>query len=105
MAYRRRFNMTDDIPTRSEAEAILKICECGKKTPTCGTIEICVTCMQKLNPKQFKETLEELLDTWTANRPDVEIEELHSLCPAIGSMIRLESKGKPESGDMPCENI
>ncbi len=98
--------MTDkDITTRDEALSIIKTCECGNKTPICGTTEICVTCMRRLNPKQFKDTLQELLETWTANRPDIEVEELHSLCPAIGSMIHLESRNKPEAEDQLAENI
>ncbi len=85
--------MTDlSNPTRSEAEEIMQTCECGQKMPTCGTTEICLTCVRKLNPKEFRETLYDLLDTWTSNRPDIEVEELRSLCPAITSMIRLHSR-------------
>ncbi len=85
--------MTDlSNPTRSEAEEIMQTCECGKKMPTCGTTEICLTCVRKLNPKEFRETLYDLLDTWTSNRPDIEVEELRSLCPAITSMIRLHGR-------------
>ena len=87
--------MTDQDTAPTDAEAIIRFCECGKKMPTCGSTEICLTCVRKLNPKEFRETLHDLLATWTANRPDIEVEELHSLCPAIGSMIHLQSKNKP----------
>ncbi len=97
--------MTTNTTDRTEAEAIITLCECGKKMPTCGTTEICVTCMRKLNPKAFRDTLQDLLETWTANRPDVEVEELNSLCPAIGSMIRLESRHTQKPGDVTCEKI
>ncbi|MFM8333518.1 MAG: hypothetical protein ACKN9T_17715 [Candidatus Methylumidiphilus sp.] len=80
------------ISSPAEAEAVLKECECGKKVAACGSTEICLTCMRKLNPKEFRETLYDLLNTWTANRPDVEVDELHSLCPAISSMIHLQSR-------------
>jgi len=86
--------MTEQIHTRAEAEAIIRLCECGKKTPVCGSTEICLTCVRKLNPSEFRETLYDLLETWTANRPDIEVEELHSLCPAISSMIRLRARDK-----------
>lgn len=89
--------MTEQTMTRAEAEATITLCECGKQVPTCGSTEICVTCMRKLNPREFKETLQDLLDTWVSSRPDVEVEELHSLCPAIGSMIRLRSKSGDEA--------
>jgi len=79
-------------PDHAEAEAIMQTCECGKKIPACGTTEICLTCVRKLNPKEFRETLYDLLSTWTSNRPDIEVDELQSLCPAISSMIRLQSK-------------
>lgn len=81
--------------TCAEAEKTMTLCECGKKMPACDTTEICLTCVRKLNPKEFRETLDELLSTWLAGRPDVEVEELHSLCPAISSMIHLQSKHKP----------
>ena len=89
--------MTPNITDRTEAESIIQICECGKKTPICGTTEICVTWLRKLNPLQFRGTLQELLDTWTSNRPDIDIEEFHSLCPAIGSMIRIDSRRKEDA--------
>ena len=95
--------MRDNKPTRAEAEAIIKLCECGKRTPTCDTTEICLTCIRKLNPQEFKETLHDLIETWTSNRPDIELEELNSLCPAIGSMIRLESRKQLKSGDESSE--
>ncbi len=87
--------MTDTTPTRPEAEKTNALCECGKKLPRCDTTELCLTCMRKLNPKEFKETIIDILDTWVSNRPDIEVEELRSLCPAIGSMIRLRSRNKP----------
>lgn len=90
--------MTEHALTRAEAETTLTLCECGKQTPRCDSTEICLTCMRKLNPKEFKETLQDLLDTWVSNRPDVEVEELHSLCPAIGSIIRLQSKSPDNPG-------
>jgi hypothetical protein len=86
--------MSEQIEIPVEAEAIMSHCECGKKMPTCGTTEICLTCVRRLNPKEFRETLHDLLATWTSNRPDIEIEELHSLCPAIGSMIHLGVKNQ-----------
>ncbi len=88
--------MTDTTSPRSEAEEVVTLCECGKPLPRCDTTELCLICMRKLNPKEFKETILDLLDTWTTNRPDIEVEELKSLCPAIGSMIRLQSRDKPE---------
>jgi hypothetical protein len=91
--------MSEQLDTPVEAEAIMSHCECGKKMPTCGTTEICLTCVRKLNPKEFRETLHDMLATWTSNRPDIEIEELHSLCPAIGSMIHLEAKHSNSSGE------
>jgi len=91
--------MSDLNPTRVEAEDIMQTCECGKKMPACGTTEICLTCVRKLNPKEFRETLYDLLDTWTSNRPDIEVDELHSLCPAISSMIRLQSRDEPNAAD------
>jgi hypothetical protein len=78
--------------TRADAESTLSQCECGKKMPACGSTEICLTCVRKLNPKEFRETLNDLLSTWVSNRPDVEVDELHSLCPAISSMIHLQTK-------------
>jgi len=90
--------MTDLLhPNRAEAEEIMQTCECGKKMPTCGTTEICLTCVRKLNPKEFRETLYDLLDTWTSNRPDIDIDALHSLCPAISSMIRLQAPDEPNA--------
>lgn len=84
--------MSDLNPNLIEAESILQTCECGKKMPTCGSTEICLTCVRKLNPHEFRETLYDLLSTWVANRPDIEIDELHSLCPAISSMIKLRGR-------------
>lgn len=48
-----------------------------------------------LNPKEFREILYELLGTWTASRPDIVVDELHSLCLAISSIIRLQSRDEP----------
>ncbi len=89
--------MTEQYAIPVEAEAIISHCECGKKMPTCGSTEICLTCVRKLNPQEFRETLYDLLTTWTSNRPDVEVEELHSLCPAIGSMIHLRSRNQSKA--------
>ena len=91
--------MTEQNSVPVEAEAIISHCECGRVMPACGTTEICLTCVRKLNPREFRETLSDLLMTWTANRPDIEIEELHSLCPAIGSMIHLQSRRKAVAGE------
>ena len=91
--------MTEQDTPPVEAEAILRHCECGKRLPACGSTEICLTCVRKLNPREFRETLSDLLATWTANRTDIEIEELHSLCPAIGSMIHIQAKRAGESAE------
>jgi hypothetical protein len=89
--------MTQQTFTRAEAEANINTCECGKTLSRCGTTEICLTCVRKLNPKEFRETLVDLLTTWTDNRPDIELEELNSLCPAIGSMIHLQARNAAAS--------
>jgi hypothetical protein len=84
--------MTEFYNIPVEPEAIMNHCECGKTMPSCGNTEICLTCVRKLNPNEFRETLYDLLSTWTSSRPDIEVKELHSLCPAISSMIHIQTK-------------
>jgi hypothetical protein len=91
--------MTSQNISNEEAEITLRICECGKPTSVCGTTEICLTCVRKLNPKEFRETLNDLLVTWVASRPDIEVQELESLCPAIGSMIKIHARDPADAED------
>ncbi|HUL13267.1 MAG TPA: hypothetical protein VLU73_14005 [Methylococcaceae bacterium] len=73
-------------------EDVIRFIECGKSTPRCDTVELCGTCIRRLNPKEFRQSILELLETWMDGRPDIDVKEMTSLCPAIEAMIRTKSE-------------
>jgi hypothetical protein len=75
-------------------EDVIRFIECGKSTPRCDTVEMCGTCIRKLNPKEFRQSILEILETWMEGRPDMDVKEMTSLCPAIDAMIRAKAKEK-----------
>jgi len=84
--------MIGALTDNERVEDVICFIECGKSTPRCDTVEMCGTCIRKLNPKEFRQSILELLETWMEGRPDMDVQEMTSLCPAIDAMIRSKAK-------------